>query len=68
MPSELQKLRQAMGEIDRTRTSTGTRYSTVVEDPFKSGYVRSGNERKRGSRKRAVAILDKVNAAFAKGK
>lgn len=64
MPDELQKLKWAMCEIDRTRASTRTRYSTVVEDPYKSGYIPSRVARKRGSPKRTPAVLDKVDATM----
>jgi hypothetical protein len=68
MPSELQKLKRAMGKIGRVRASTRTRYSTVIEDPYKSGYIPPGIARKRGSPKRALVIIDKVDSAVAKRK
>ena len=38
MPTELQKLAATMAEIKRRYPAGGERYSTIVEDPFKSGY------------------------------
>jgi len=38
MPTELQKLAKAMAEIKRRFPSGGRRYSTIVEDPFASGF------------------------------
>lgn len=56
MPSELQKLKRAMGEICRARPSSGGRYNTVVEDPFKSGYISSSMSKERRLRLEAAGF------------
>ena len=38
MPTELQKLAKAVAEIKKNLPAYGKRYSTVVENPFESGY------------------------------
>jgi hypothetical protein len=39
MPTELQKLTATMAEIKRRYPRGGKRYSTIVENPFESGYL-----------------------------
>jgi hypothetical protein len=38
MTTELNKLTATMAEIKRRHPSGGARYSTIVENPFESGY------------------------------
>jgi len=38
MASELEKLGKAIDQIKRDYPSNGKRYSTIVENPFESGY------------------------------
>ena len=38
MPTELQRLARAMAQIKKNLPAHGKRYSTVVENPFESGY------------------------------
>jgi len=37
--SELQKLTKALDQIDRRFPKGGKRYSTIIENPFESGYL-----------------------------
>jgi len=38
MPTDLQKLARAVAQIKKGAPAHGKRYSTVVENPFESGY------------------------------
>ncbi|MSU47613.1 MAG: hypothetical protein EXS37_00695 [Opitutus sp.] len=38
MPTDLQKLTKAVAQIKKNVPLHGNRYSTVVENPFESGY------------------------------
>ena len=38
MPTDLQKLARAVAQIKKSASAHGKRYSTVVENPFESGY------------------------------
>lgn len=38
MPTELQKLAKAVAQIKKSAPAHGKRYSTIVENPFESGY------------------------------
>ena len=58
MPTELQKLAKAVAEIKKNLPAHGRRYSTVVENPFESGYWPPAKPTKRealGLRKKHAA-------------
>ena len=58
MPTELQKLAKAVAEIKKNLPAHGRRYSTVVENPFESGYWPPAKPTKRaalGLRKKHMA-------------
>lgn len=59
MPTELQKLANAVEEIRKGLPAHGKRYSTIVENPFESGYWPPAKRSKRAPfgqrKKRATA-------------
>jgi hypothetical protein len=57
MPTELEKLANAVAEIRKGLPAHGKRYSTIVENPFESGYWPPAKLSKRatlGQRKKRV--------------
>jgi hypothetical protein len=39
MTAELQKLAEALDQIDRRYPAGGKRYSTIIENPYEAGYM-----------------------------
>jgi hypothetical protein len=59
MPIELQKLAKALAEIRKDRPAHGKRYSTIVENPFESGYwlpAKLSKQARIGVQKKRLAV------------